>query len=376
VSTIRKLFEKGQSIWCDNISRGMIDGGELARLVKLGVVGVTSNPSIFNKAITGGTDYDARITELSQQGLDTMGIYEGLVIPDIADAADILRPVYDGTHGMDGYVSLEVNPKLAFDTDGTIAEAKRLYAELNRPNILIKVPATPEGMPAVKALISEGISVNVTLIFAIEMYEQVMQAYLDGLSAFMQAGGSPRNVASVASFFVSRVFVSRVDTAVDKKLEALKAEGKPVDALFGKAANANAKLAYERFTQVFDNTGAWGDVERAGARVQRPLWASTSTKNPNYPKTLYVDDLVGLNTVNTLPPATIEAVLEGPELEEKVTRGWDDCRKLFAELEGLGIHMTDVTDQLLAEGVKAFADAFDDLLANIEQKQQKLSPTM
>ena len=371
MSTIRDLFEKGQSVWCDNISRGMIDGGELQRLIKLGVVGVTSNPAIFMKAITGSSDYDARITELAQRGLDTMGIYEGLVIPDIADAADMLRPVYDGTHGIDGYVSLEVNPKLAFDTAGTVAEARRLYAELNRPNILIKVPATPEGIPAVKTLISEGISVNVTLIFAIEVYEQVMSAYLDGLKAFMQSGGEAGKVSSVASFFVSRV-----DTLVDKKLDALKAEGKSVDHLFGKVANANAKLAYERFTQVFDNTGDWGAIERAGARVQRPLWASTSTKNPSYPKTLYVDDLVGVNTVNTMPPATLEAVLEGPELGEKVTQGYDDARKVFAELDALGIHMTDVTDQLLTEGVKLFVNPFDDLLRNIEEKQQKLSPTV
>jgi len=371
VSTIRNLFEKGQSIWCDNISRGMIDGGELQRLIELGIVGVTSNPSIFMKAISGGGDYDARISELAQQGLDAMGIYEGLVIPDIADAADMLHPVYEGTHGLDGYVSLEVNPKLAFDTEGTIAEARRLHAELNRPNILIKVPATPEGIPAIKTLISEGISVNVTLIFAIEVYEQVMGAYLDGLRAFMRSGGAPRQVASVASFFVSRV-----DSAVDKKLDALKVQGRRVDALYGQAANANAKLAYERFTQVFDNTGDWGAIERAGARVQRPLWASTSTKNPDYPTTLYVDDLVGLNTVNTLPPATIEAVLKGPELSEKVTHGWDEARKLFTDLEALGINMNDVTDQLMTEGVKLFADAFDDLLKNIEEKQQRLSPTV
>lgn len=371
MSTIRNLFEKGQSIWCDNISRGMIDGGELQRLIKLGIVGVTSNPSIFNKAITGGTDYDARVAELSQQGLDTMGIYEGLVIPDIADAADILRPVYDGTHGIDGYVSLEVSPRLAFDTDGTIEEARRLYAELNRPNILIKVPATREGIPAIRALIANGISVNVTLIFAIEAHEEVMGAYLDGLKSLMESGGDPRKVTSVASFFVSRV-----DTLVDKKLEALKAEGKSVDHLFGRAANANAKLAYERFSSVFDNTGDWGAIERAGARVQRPLWASTSTKNPNYPKTLYVDDLVGMHTVNTLPPATIEAVLGGPELDEKVTEGCDQARELFSELEALGISMKEVTDQLLGEGVKAFADAFDDLLKNIEQKRQKISTTV
>ncbi len=360
----------GQSIWCDNISRGMIDNGTLQRLIQWGVVGVTSNPTIFMKAITTGHDYDERFSELLADGADTMAVYEGLVLPDIADAADMLRPVYDGTHGIDGYVSLEVNPKLAFDTEGTIAEARRLHAALDRPNVLIKVPATDEGIPAIETLIAEGISVNVTLIFAIESHEKAMAAYLNGLQRFVQSGGDPSKVASVASFFVSRV-----DGVVDKKLEALRANGTPVDHLLSRAAIANARLAYERFTQVFDNTdpsGVWATLQRSGARVQRPLWASTSVKNPAHPKTKYVDALVGLHTVNTLPPATIEEVLSGGATEDIIMEGRDEARALLAELEGLGIVLKDVTDQLLRDGVRLFAASFDELLANIEQKQQRL----
>ncbi|UCD15225.1 MAG: transaldolase, partial [Candidatus Omnitrophota bacterium] len=249
-NNIQKLYKSGQSIWCDNISRGMIESGELQRLIDLGIVGVTSNPTIFMKAITGTADYDPRFKELLAGGKDLGGIYEGLVLADIADAADILRPVYDRTKGVDGYVSLEVDPKLAHDTEGTIAEARRLFAALDRPNILIKVPATNAGLPAVETLIGDGINVNVTLIFAIEMYEKVMDAYLAGLKKRLAAGQDVSNVASVASFFVSRV-----DTLVDKLLDARHSEGARVAHLYGKAANANAKLAYARFLDVFDESG-------------------------------------------------------------------------------------------------------------------------
>lgn len=370
-STLRKLYEKGQSVWCDHISRGMIDGGELTRLVSEGVVGVTSNPTIFMKAITGGSDYDARIAELAQSGADLLGVYEGLVVPDIQDACDMLRPVYDGTLRVDGYVSLEVSPKLAYDTEGTVAEARRLFAAVDRPNLMIKVPATDEGVPAVQTLVSEGINVNVTLVFALEMYERVMAAYLDGLRALINGGGDPSKVASVASFFVSRV-----DTLVDRKLEAAKSAGAEVEHLFGEVAVANAVLAYERFAQVFDNMGDWGVVEQSGARVQRPLWASTSTKNPDYPTTLYVDNLVGPYTVNTLPPETIEEVLSGPVLPERITRDYDGSREVFREVAELGIDMKAVTDELLRDGVQQFADSFDELLANLEQKQRALSPAV
>jgi transaldolase len=367
-NNIQKLYKSGQSIWCDNISRGMIESGELQRLIDLGIVGITSNPTIFMKAITGTADYDPRFKELLEAGKDLGGIYEGLVLADIADAADILRPVYDRTKGADGYVSLEVDPKLAHDTEGTIAEARRLFAALDRPNILIKVPATDAGLPAVETLIGDGINVNVTLIFAIEMYEKVMDAYLAGLKKRLAAGQDVSNVASVASFFVSRV-----DTLVDKLLDARHSEGARVTHLYGKAANANAKLAYARFLEVFDESGGFADLAAQGARVQRPLWASTSTKNPKYPDTLYVDPLVGPNTVNTLPPATIEAVLDHGRTEVTISDGLNDAQALVNALSQLGIDMKAVTDQLLAEGVDAFAKSFEQLMDNLALKQEQLT---
>jgi transaldolase len=367
-NNIQKLYKSGQSIWCDNISRGMIESGELQRLIDLGIVGVTSNPTIFMKAITGTADYDPLFKELLAGGKDLGGIYEGLVLADIADAADILRPVYDRTKGVDGYVSLEVDPKLAHDTKGTIAEARRLFAALDRPNILIKVPATDAGLPAVETLIGDGINVNVTLIFAIEMYEKVMDAYLAGLRKRLAAGQDVSNVTSVASFFVSRV-----DTLVDKLLEIRQADGANVDRLFGKAANANAKLAYARFLEVFDASGGFADLAAQGARVQRPLWASTSTKNPKYPDTLYVEPLIGPNTVNTLPPATIEAVLDHGRIEVAITRGLKGARDLVNALSQLGIDMKAVTDRLLTEGVDAFAKSFEQLMDNLASKQEQLA---
>ncbi len=366
-TTIQTLFERGQSIWCDNISRGMINTGELKRLIDLGIVGVTSNPTIFMKAITGSTDYDDLLSELIERGGDTMSIYEGLVLPDIADAADILKPVYDRTDGVDGYVSLEVNPKLAYDTEGTVAEARRLHAALNRPNVLIKVPATQEGIPAIETLIGEGISVNVTLIFALSMYEQVMAAYINGLKKFVAGGGDPKKVASVASFFVSRV-----DGVVDKLLQEKAAAGVDVGNLNGRAAVDNAKLAYARFEEVFGSSAEWKELAAKGARVQRPLWASTSSKNPLYLDTIYVDNLIGEHTVNTLPPATIDATLDHGATEVSVRDGVDESRRLFSALSGIGIDIDAVTDKLRVDGVDAFAKSFDELLANIDQKQATL----
>lgn len=368
-SILRQLHELGQSVWCDNISRAMIDGGELQRLIDLGVVGVTSNPTIFMKAITGSRDYDGRMMEALARTSDPLAIYEQLVVPDIADAADILRPVYDQTNGVDGFVSLEVSPRLAYDTKGTIAEARRLHAQLNRPNIFIKVPATAEGMPAIETLIGDGISVNVTLIFALSAYEEVMQAYLRGLQRRDRAGGDLSRVASVASFFVSRV-----DSLVDKLLAEKGKSGAEVDALLGQAANANAKLAYARFLEVFDPSGPFGPLAANGARVQRPLWASTSTKNPDYPDTIYVDNLVGPHTVNTMPPATIEAVLDHGQAEVTINDDLDVAATLFDELAELGISMDAVTDQLRVEGVDAFAKSFDELLQNIEKKRGSFRP--
>lgn len=384
---IRKLYDQGQSLWCDNLSRHIIDSGELQGLIDLGVVGVTSNPTIFMKAITGGMDYDALFSKLLSDGRDTMGIYEGLVLPDVADAADMLRPVYERTDGVDGYVSLEVNPKLAYNTDGTIAEARRLFKTLSRPNILIKVPATDEGMPAVETLIGEGINVNVTLIFSIAMYEKVMGAYIAGLERLDAAGGHLSKVASVASFFISRV-----DTLVDKLLlerppppkggsddrpeSRSHTDKRSPDAanehLLGKAAIANARLAYARFEQVFAPAGPFKTLAAKGARVQRPLWASTSTKNPDYPATKYVDGLVGPCTVNTAPPNTLEALMHDGHVGVTIRDDLPGARALFEQLAQIGIHMEAVTDKLRADGVDLFAKSFDDLLANLAQKQEQL----
>jgi len=367
-NTIERIFEQGQSIWCDNISRHMLDTGELQRLIDLGVVGVTSNPTIFMKAITGGDSYDELFRSLLAKGLNTLDIYEGLVLPDIADAADQLKPVYDKTDGLDGYVSIEVNPKLAFDTEATVAEARRLHKALDRPNIFIKVPATKEGFPAIETLIAEGISVNVTLIFGIDAYENVMQAYIKGVERRAASEGDVSKVSSVASFFVSRV-----DSLVDKILEEKKAAGAPVDGLFGKAAIANARLAYARFEEVFADEGAFAPLAAKGARVQRPLWASTSTKNPSYPDTMYVDELIGPHTVNTLPPATIEATLDHGKTDDVIRAHLDADRKLMMDLANLDIDMQAVTDKLRVDGVAAFVDSFDQLLADLAQKQSKLS---
>jgi len=367
-NTIQRLYEQGQSVWCDNLSRHLIDSGELQELVDLGVTGVTSNPAIFKKAITGGTDYDQAIEKaIGKSCGDVLAVYEALVLPDIADAADILRPVYDKTDGVDGYVSLEVNPKLAFDTGATITEARRLFSKLDRPNVMIKVPATVEGVAAVETLIGEGVNVNVTLIFSVAMYEKVMTAYLNGLQRLVASGKHPSHVASVASFFVSRV-----DTLVDKLLNN---KGGRASELCGKAAVANAKIAYARFCEVFDESGDFAELARKGARVQRPLWASTSTKNPDYPDTLYVDPLVGPHTVNTMPPVTLKAALDHGSFSRTVDSDIEKQRALFSSLAAQEIDLTAVTDQLLREGVDVFIAAIDELLANLSQKRAALRPT-
>ena len=366
-NTIEKLRDQGQSIWCDYLSRDMIDSGGLQRLLDIGVVGVTSNPTIFMKAITTGTDYDDRFHRLLAGGCRGMALYEGLVLPDIADAADVLKPVYDRTDGVDGYVSLEVNPKLAYDTEGTLSEARRLFRALNRPNILIKVPATSEGIPAIETLIGEGINVNATLIFSLAMHDRVMQAYRNGLGKLDAAGGDVKKVASVASFFVSRV-----DTLVDKLLTEKHPPHTDVTDLLGAAAVANAKLAYARFEQTFDASGEFAALAAKGARVQRPVWASTSTKNPDYPPTKYVDDLVGPDTVNTLPPQTIDAVLHEGRTQVAIRDDLPGAHTVFEQLEKVGIHVDAVTDRLSIDGVGLFVQSFDELLANLDEKQESL----
>ena len=302
---VQDVQRLGQSIWYDNIRRGLLDSGELKRLIEMGVTGLTSNPTIFEKAIAGSTDYDEALTELARSNKSVDESYEALVIEDIRNTADLLRPIYDRTGGVDGYASLEVSPKLAHDTAGTTAEARRLFGALDKPNVMIKVPATAEGIPAVRQLISEGININVTLIFSLEAYRQVMEAYITGLEEYVAGGGDPSRIASVASFFVSRV-----DTAVDALLEERVRQGAPdVKALMGKAAIANAKLAYREFQQVFGEERFSGLKDKQ-ARPQRPLWASTSTKNPAYSDLMYVEALIGPDTVDTLPPATLTALLE------------------------------------------------------------------
>lgn len=364
----------GQSLWYDNIQRGLIVSGELKRLVdEDGILGVTSNPTIFEKAISGSSDYDAAIAALTRAGMSIEEIYSALTIEDIRMAADVLRPVYDRTHGKDGYVSIEVSPLLANDTAGTIGEARRLWQTLDRPNLMIKVPATPAGIPAVRELLGSGINVNVTLIFALHMYEQVMEAYLTGLELLAAAGKPLDSIASVASFFVSRV-----DTLVDKLLDERIAAAASdqararLRALQGQAAIANAKLAYARFKQVFGGS-RFAALQQKGARVQRPLWASTSTKNPAYRDVIYVETLIGPHTVNTAPPQTIVAFKDHGVVALTLEQDIDQARELMDRLAEIGIDMTAVTQKLLDDGVKAFADSYTTLLRVIGDKRARLA---
>jgi transaldolase len=361
MTKLHELAELGQSIWLDYISRSLIASGELQKLVDQGLRGVTSNPSIFEKAIAGSADYDEDLNRLVRDGRSVAEIYEDLAMADIRSAADILRPVYEKSGGADGYVSLEVNPALAHDTGATIAEARRLFASLERPNVLIKVPATPAGIPAIESLIGEGINVNVTLIFSLEQYEAVATAYIAGLEKLALVGGDVGRVASVASFFISRV-----DTAVDKALEEI-----GNTEIQGKIAIDNAKIAYGRFREIFSSK-RWEKLATGTARVQRPLWASTSSKNPAYPDTLYVDNLIGPDTVNTLPPATLEDFLDHGKVAATVETDVDGARMRIAELAELGIDLDAITNKVLDEGVAAFAKSFEGLIASIAEKRRRL----
>ena len=361
MTKLHELAELGQSIWLDYISRSLIASGELQKLVDQGLRGVTSNPSIFEKAIAGSADYDEDLNRLVRDGRSVAEIYEDLAMADIRSAADILRPVYEKSGGADGYVSLEVNPALAHDTGATIAEARRLFASLERPNVLIKVPATPAGIPAIEALIGEGVNVNVTLIFSLEQYEAVATAYIAGLEKLALVGGDVGRVASVASFFISRV-----DTAVDKALEEI-----GNTEIQGKIAIDNAKIAYSRFREIFSSK-RWEKLATESARVQRPLWASTSSKNPAYPDTLYVDNLIGPDTVNTLPPATLDDFLDHGKVATTVETDVDGARMRMAELAELGIDLDAITNKVLDEGVAAFAKSFEGLIASIAEKRKRL----
>ena len=369
-NAIQQANAVGQSIWLDSISRDMIRSGELARLVSIGVSGVTSNPTIFEKAVSQGASYDEALLKFSQSGGDAQRIFEGLAVEDIRDAADVLRAVYDRTDGKDGFVSIEVSPKLAKDAAGTVDEARRLFGSINRPNVMIKVPGTPESAPAIRQLISEGVNVNVTLLFSITAYRTAAEAYIAGLRDYRSGKGSPAKIASVASFFVSRV-----DSSADKLLEKPPRQVAGIDpeSLKGTIGTANAKLAYAEFQQLFKGA-PFEDLRRVNAQVQRPLWASTSTKNPKFSDTMYVDGLMGPDTVNTLPPATLTAFLEHGKASDALTKDVDVARGQVQQLGELGISLDAITGELLTAGVKAFADSYDKLLKQIEDKLSKLAP--
>ena len=360
---LKRLADLGQSVWFDYIRRGMFASGELQQLLDDGVVGMTSNPSIFEKAIAGSDDYEQALKELAAAGKSDVECYEALAVDDIRSAADTLAPVYESTEGRDGYVSLEVAPSLADDTANTVGEARRLWQTVDRPNLMIKVPATEAGIPAIRSLIGQGVNVNATLIFSCHMYEQVADAYIAGLEDRAGAGGNLAGVASVASFFVSRV-----DPFVDRQLEArIQAGDKHLEPLLGQAANANAKIAYAKFGQIFAQP-RFAKLAEQGARVQRPLWASTSTKDPRYPDTIYVDNLIGPDTVNTIPPATLEAFKDHGQAERTVDVDLDEAHRLMANLAKAGIDIDQVTSQLLEEGVAAFATAFDKLMTSLRTR--------
>ena len=370
---LRALQVFGQSVWLDYIRRSLITSGELRRLIdEDGLRGVTSNPAIFEKAIAGSSDYKEILETAEARALDAKTLYEKLAVRDIQDAADALRPVYEETAKRDGYVSLEVSPFLARDTEGTLQEARRLWQGVGRDNLMIKIPATPQGIPAIQQLISEGINVNVTLLFAQETYEQVAQAYLAGLEKFAAAGGDLKHVASVASFFVSRI-----DSAVDALIAArLRETTNPAEqsllrGLTGKVAIANGKLAYQRYRELF-NGARWQGLASQGAQTQRLLWASTSTKNPNYRDVVYVEELIGPDTVNTIPPATFEAFRDHGRPRASLIEDIDSAYDTMVALAEAGISMKDVADKLLDEGVQLFSAAFDKLL-NAVEKQSKES---
>ncbi len=359
-----ELQKYGQSFWYDNIRRKYLQDGTLQSLIlNDGLRGMTSNPSIFQKAISDSDDYDPQLRKLAID--DALTIYESLALADIKSACDLFATLYHVSDRGDGFVSLEVSPHLARDTEGTIAEARRLFTAVNRPNVMIKVPATPEGIPAIRQLISEGININITLMFSMSHYEAVSKAYIDGLTSFIENGGDPGTVASVASFFVSRV-----DTAVDRQLTALN-NPKAME-LMGKTAIANSRLVYQRFKEIFYGE-PFAPLKTAGATAQRLLWASTSTKNPDYPDTQYVDQLIGPETVNTMPPSTVDAFRDHGHLAYTLESEIEEAQLVLDQLASFGIDLGQATGQLQEEGVIAFADSFDALIQTIEVKKRKFT---
>ena len=372
ITPLRQLVEHGQSPWYDNFRRSFLTSGRLRTLIESGIQGVTVNPTIFEKAILDSTDYDAAIGDLLAAGARPAAIYERLLVEDVTAAADLFRPLYDRTGGEDGFVSIEVSPRLAHDTEASVAEARRFWRAINRPNVMVKIPATAEGMPAIRQLIGEGINVNITLIFAITAYEQVMEAYLGGLEQRAAAGRPLSSLASVASFFVSRV-----DTEVDRRLDArIAAEPEAArrtewEALRGQAAVANARIAYQQFRRTFAGE-RFAALRKHGARVQRPLWASTGTKNPAYSDVKYVEALIGPDTVTTLPQATIDAFQDHGRVARTIDQHVDEAYQAIERLESAGISMKEVTETLLAAGVTSFVDALEKLDAAIGHKREIL----
>ncbi|HEY3991464.1 MAG TPA: transaldolase [Ktedonobacteraceae bacterium] len=368
-----QIKTQGQSVWYDNIDRAQLASGEFKRMLdEDGIVGVTANPTIFEKSISGGHAYDEQMTQLISEGKSTNEIYESLVIQDIRTVADLLRPIYDRTNGLDGYVSLEVSPELAHDTEGTINEARRFWQMVERPNLMIKIPATPEGIPAVERVLTDGINVNITLIFSLDSYKAVAEAYLNALESRNAEGKDISHMGSVASFFVSRV-----DTLVDKLLEdKVKAtsdasEQAHLKSLEGKAAIANARVVYQEFKRIF-NTPRFETLKHSGAHVQRPLWASTSTKNPAYRDVLYAEELLGPDTVDTMPQETIVNFRDHGVVAPTIEKDPQGSQAILDALEKVGIHYAQITQQLQDEGVKKFADSFHQLFQGIESKKNAI----
>ena len=371
-SPVRELHKEGQSLWLDNIRRQLVTSGELARLRDEGITGVTSNPTIFEKAVSGSSDYDEAMVELVQAGTKPKDMLWELMVGDVQAAADIFRPVYDRTRGKDGFVSIEVGPTIATNTRQTIRFAEYLHDECKRPNVMVKIPATKEGLPAIYDQISKGNNINITLIFAVERYIEVVEAYLSGLEKLLKDGGDVSKVASVASFFVSRVD-TKVDKILAEKIEAAQdpRQKESLERLYGKAAIANSKMAYERYKQLFSGP-RWEKLRKAGARTQRCLWASTSTKDPRYPDTYYVEELVGPDTVDTVPPQTLAAFREHGEVRRSLDDNVDLARRQLKQLADAGVDLAEVTRQLEVEGVDAFTKSFDSLLATLTKAAKEI----
>jgi transaldolase len=365
VPPLQRLSALGQSVWVDFLSRDSIRGGHLRELIDdHAVVGATSNPTILQKAMSAGDAYDEQLHELAAQGKDVAETFWALAERDIGDACDLFRAVWDGGSGRDGYVSIEVDPRLAYDTLETFREAMRLHEAIDRPNLLVKIPATRPGLAAIEDVVAKGRSINVTLIFSLRRYAEVAESYIRGIERLVAEGGDPRKVASVASFFVSRI-----DTEADRRLDEIGGH----DGLKGKLAIANAKLAYRHYQEAFAGE-RWEFLAGKGATPQRVLWASTSTKNPAYPDTLYVEELIGPDTVNTMPEETIKAYQDHGDPQVRLDRDLDQAERVFEELEQVGVDYDDVTDTLEREGVEKFADSFEELMQALQAKQESLAP--